>query len=74
MKNYFAIFILFVFSLFSCNKKDISPGLTFQKTLILGNSITFSEASPEIGWFGNWGMAASAQNKDFAHLNSDIIY
>lgn len=38
------------------------------RVLILGNSITWHGAKPAIGWSGNWGMAASAAEKDFVHL------
>ena len=38
------------------------------KVLILGNSITWHGAKPAVGWAGNWGMAASAADKDFVHL------
>ena len=36
--------------------------------LILGNSIVRHAPKPEIGWYGNWGMAASAEDSDFVHL------
>jgi alpha-galactosidase len=39
-----------------------------ERILILGNSITLHGPKPEIGWTGNWGMAASSLDKDYAHL------
>jgi alpha-glucosidase len=36
--------------------------------LILGNSIVRHTPKPDIGWYGNWGMAASAEDSDFVHL------
>jgi len=38
------------------------------KVLIYGNSIALHGPLAEIGWTNNWGMAASAPEKDFAHL------
>ena len=47
--------------------RERAAGGTF-KVLIYGNSIALHGRAPKIGWHGDWGMAASAREKDFAHL------
>jgi hypothetical protein len=47
--------------------------LRVAKILFLGNSITLHGPAPEIGWTGDWGMAASARDKDFVHQLLDRI-
>lgn len=42
--------------------------LKADRILFLGNSLTLHGPKPEIEWTGNWGMAASAQDKDYVHL------
>lgn len=41
--------------------------------VVIGNSITLHGPNPEIGWYGNWGMAASAAEKDYAHLSAAAL-
>ncbi|MCX7421092.1 MAG: hypothetical protein NT013_16335, partial [Planctomycetia bacterium] len=43
------------------------------KVLFLGNSITLHGPASKIGWTGNWGMAASAEDKDFVHVLTSHI-
>ena len=42
----------------------------YKRILIVGNSIMMHGAIPEKNWLGNWGMAASAPEKDYVHLLS----
>lgn len=39
-----------------------------RKVLFLGNSITRHGPKADIDWSGNWGMAATAESKDYVHL------
>ena len=38
------------------------------RVVFIGNSITIHGVLPEIGWHNEWGMAAGAAEKDYAHL------
>lgn len=63
--------ILAMASASSCKKDkaiENDPDPEFSNVVILGNSITYSPANAEVGWNGNWGMAASAPEFDFVHL------
>ena len=46
----------------------IAQAAEVQKILFLGNSITLHGPSKKVDWSGNWGMAASALDKDYVHL------
>ena len=38
------------------------------RVMFVGNSITLHGVRPEVGWYHDWGMAASAKEKDYVHL------
>ncbi|MGA9650679.1 MAG: SGNH/GDSL hydrolase family protein [Pedobacter sp.] len=58
----------------SCKKENPVDKPTFRQALVLGNSITIHPPLPSIGWFGNWGMAASTKDKDFVHILSSALH
>ena len=43
------------------------------RLLFIGNSITRHGPSAKVAWTGNWGMAASAEAKDYVHLVVDAV-
>ena len=59
---------LIVLALVGCGSPRPTPNL-----IVIGNSITYSGPSPIVDWNGNWGMAASAQDKDFAHVAGSAL-
>ena len=48
-------------------------GMRCSRILFLGNSITRHPPKADIGWSDDWGMAASAEGKDYVHLLVDRI-
>lgn len=49
------------------------PPVTYSALRVIGNSLTYHWPNPAIGWTGSWGMAASAPEKDFAHLTAAAL-
>ena len=50
------------------DQKAFDPAKKGPRVLFVGNSITLHGPRPQIGWSNNWGMAASARDKDYVHL------
>jgi hypothetical protein len=59
--------LLCLIILLSC-KKSTNTKRTFKNILIIGNSITKHSPAPQIGWYGNWGMAASDLDSDYVNI------
>ena len=51
---------------------EVKPS-AIRRILFLGNSITLHGPKEDIGWTGNWGMAASSEDKDYVHLVTSAI-
>lgn len=71
MKN--ALILLFIVLLSASCKETKSTKPSFKNILVLGNSITIHPPNPSVGWYGNYGMAASSKEKDYIHLISSKI-
>lgn len=55
-------------SLLRANESIPAGKLQVQRVLFLGNSITLHGPAPQIGWTGNYGMAASREELDYVHV------
>jgi hypothetical protein len=72
LENNLILLLVFIISVsFSSRSneaiKKSSPD-KIKTVVVLGNSIVLHSPSPEIGWYGDWGMAASVIDSDFVHL------
>ncbi len=52
----------------ACVVVQASAQTGYRKVLFLGNSITKHGPKADIGWTGNWGMAATTEANDYVHL------
>jgi len=44
-----------------------------KRIMFAGNSITIHGIRPELGWYWEWGMAASSEETDYVHLVMDEV-
>jgi hypothetical protein len=57
----------FRISMFPVTAGPEVPASAIRRILFLGNSITLHGPNTNLGWAGNWGMAASSEAKDYVH-------
>jgi hypothetical protein len=71
LKN--TLLILCALLMLSCSKDEDTALKKDLNVLIVGNSVLRHAPAPNIGWFGDWGMAASAPDKDFLTVYNRLL-
>jgi lysophospholipase L1-like esterase len=61
------------FSLKAEDAPKLKTGVSAERVLFLGNSITKHGPAPKIGWNSDWGMAASTEDKDYVHVTAALL-
>lgn len=72
LQYFCAIFAILVIASCAENTTPINPGAA--RILVLGNSLTRHEPLPAIDWHDDWGMAASALERDYVHILKAEIF
>lgn len=65
--------LLFTIIISSCSRNTSEFEKKDLRVLILGNSILKHPPSPNLGWSGDWGMAATSPDRDFLHLYNKLL-
>ena len=65
--------ILFTLIALLCCATTASAQAKSSKILFVGNSITKHGPKADIDWHGNWGMAATSEDKDYVHVVSKAL-
>ncbi len=69
--KYISIFFIYHLRFVKSFKNETGKHLklhNLKNILFLGNSITYHDYCPSIGWYGQYGMAASSIDNDYVHI------